>query len=100
MEKKDCMRSTQECAINITIHTESNRQINTKETNYFIHSWIPKYKLPAEENLVHNPFGRRSSRGSICMPSEGLDQFMMVVSTSEARLEPPEFMPGVHLGSH
>ena len=34
------------------------------------------------------------------MPSEGLHQLMMVITTGEVRLEPPEFMPRVYLGNH
>ena len=34
------------------------------------------------------------------MTGEILHQFMMVIPTSEARLEPLEFMPRVHLGNH
>jgi hypothetical protein len=34
------------------------------------------------------------------MTGEILHQFMMVIPTGEARLEPPEFMPRIHLGSH
>ena len=34
------------------------------------------------------------------MTGKILHQFMMVIPTAEARLEPLEFMPRVHLGSH
>ena len=59
----------------------------------------PKYKLRAEENIVHDSFDQGSIRHSISMTGEILHQFMMVIPTGEARLEPSEFIPRVHLGS-
>jgi hypothetical protein len=69
-------------------------------TRDYIHNYNPRYKLRVEENIVHDSFGRSSVRHSIDMIGEILHQFMMVIPTSEARLKPPEFMLGVHLGSH
>ena len=34
------------------------------------------------------------------MPSEGLHQLMVVITTGKARLEPPVIVLGVHLGDH
>ena len=77
-----------------------NRKINIGEVNYFIHSWIPRYKLLPEESFVYNSFGRRSIRHSIGMTGEILHPFMMVIPIGKVRLEPLEVMPIVHLGSH
>ena len=82
-----------------TTFTESNREINTKEINCFIHDRDPKYKLRAEENVVHDCFNRRSICHSICVPGEGLHQLMMIITAGEARLMPPELVSGVHLGN-
>ena len=71
-----------------------------REVGCFIQSWIPKYKLLAEENFVYNFFGQRSICGSIYKPSEGLHQITMVISAGKAGLEPPKFMSRVHLGGY
>jgi hypothetical protein len=66
----------------------------------FIHNYNPRYKLRAKENVIHDSFGRGSIRHSIGMTGEIIHQFMMVTPAGKARLEPPEFMLRVHLGSH
>ena len=78
--------------------TESKREIKAKEINYFIHDRDPQYKLRAEEYIVHDFFGQRSIRHSICMSSEGHHQLMMIIAVGEARLMPPELVSRVHLG--
>ena len=65
----------------------------------FIHSWDPRYKLLADENIVYDSFSRRSIHHSISVPGEVLHQLMMVIATGKARLEPPELLFRVHLGN-
>ena len=65
----------------------------------FIHSWDPRYKLLADENIVYDSFSRRSIHHSISVPGEVLHQLMMVVAAGEAWLEPPELVSRVHLGN-
>jgi len=60
----------------------------------------PSYKLLAEEDFVHNSFGRRSICGGFCMLGEGLHQLMMVITIGKAGLEPLEFIPSIHLSNH
>lgn len=38
------------------IHRD-RQEVNIREVSYFIHSWMPRYKLLAEENFVYNSFG-------------------------------------------
>ena len=82
-----------------TTFTESNREINTKEINCFIHDRDPKYKLRVEENVVHDSFARRSIRHGIYVPDKVLHQLVMIIATAKARMMPPELVPRVQLGN-
>ena len=69
------------------------------ESKDFIYGWIPKYKLQAEEDVLHDISGQRKIHRGIYMSGESLDQFILIAAISKARLKPLEFMTRVHLGN-
>ena len=78
-----------------TIHIDSNREWTQVRSGDFIYNWVPKYKLWVEEDTVHDIFDQRSICRGICMSGKSLNQLMIVVTTGEARLEPPEFTKAI-----
>jgi hypothetical protein len=63
-----------------------------------LYLYDPRYKLRAEENVVHDSFSWGVVHHDIGSSFEVRHQVMVLIAACEARLMPSKLMPRAHLG--